>query len=112
MTNREREILSWLRRDPLIPQQALADRLGITRSSVGVHISNLMQKGYILGKGYILANEGRVAVVGAPTLISTVFPAMRSSPASPIRGGWKPPAAVSGATLRRTWLDWAVRYPW
>jgi len=74
MTNREREILSWLRRDPLIPQQALADRLGITRSSVGVHISNLMQKGYILGKGYILANEGRVAVVGGANLDIYGFP--------------------------------------
>lgn len=80
MTNREREILGWLRRDPLIPQQTLAERLGITRSSVGVHISNLMQKGYILGKGYILSPEGRVAVVGGANLDIFGFPSKELLP--------------------------------
>ena len=52
MTQRERQLLNWIQEDPLISQQELADRAGITRSSVAVHISNLMRKGYILGKGY------------------------------------------------------------
>lgn len=38
----------------MISQEALAERAGITRSSVAVHISNLMKKGYIAGKGYVL----------------------------------------------------------
>ena len=53
MTQRERQILNWIEENPLISQQELAEKAGITRSSVAVHISNLMKKGYITGKGYI-----------------------------------------------------------
>ena len=42
----------------------LADKAGITRSSVAVHISNLMKKGYITGKGYIVQTAPYVTVVG------------------------------------------------
>ncbi len=65
MTQREQQILEWIRQDPMISQEALAERAGITRSSVGVHISNLMKKGHIAGKGYILPDSGYVAVAGA-----------------------------------------------
>ena len=51
MTQREQQILALIGADPMISQQALADALGITRSSVAVHISNLIKKGYIAGKG-------------------------------------------------------------
>ena len=54
MTQRERQILNWIEADPMISQQELAERAGITRSSVAVHISNLMKKGCIAGKGYIV----------------------------------------------------------
>ena len=64
MTQREREILNWIAEDPLISQQELADKAGITRSSVAVHISNLMKKGYIAGKGYVLRSASYAAVVG------------------------------------------------
>ena len=65
MTQREQQILEWIRQDPMISQEDLAQRAGITRSSVGVHISNLMKKGCILGKGYLLPDSGYVAVAGA-----------------------------------------------
>ncbi|MGM9578754.1 MAG: PfkB family carbohydrate kinase [Evtepia sp.] len=65
MTQREQQILQWIREDPMISQEALAERAGITRSSVGVHISNLMKKGHILGKGYLLPASRYVAVAGA-----------------------------------------------
>ena len=64
MTQRERELLNWIAENPLISQQELADRAGITRSSVAVHISNLMKKGYIAGKGYVLRNPSYAAVIG------------------------------------------------
>ena len=54
MTNREQEILELIRKNPMISQKELADSLGITRSSVAVHISNLLKKGYVVGKGYIV----------------------------------------------------------
>ena len=64
MTQRERQILQLIERDPMIAQQDLADALGITRSSVAVHISNLIKKGYIAGKGYVLRSGSYSVVVG------------------------------------------------
>ena len=68
MTHREEQILRWIREDPLISQQELAERAGITRSSVAVHVSNLMKKGLIAGRGYVLAEEPYVLVVGGVNL--------------------------------------------
>ncbi len=64
MTQREREILRLIEENPLLSQQELADRLGVTRSSAAVHISNLMKKGYIAGRGYVLHNPTYAVVVG------------------------------------------------
>lgn len=64
MTQRERQILRWIEENPFISQQELAEKVGITRSSAAVHISNLMKKGYITGKGYIVSPASYVVVVG------------------------------------------------
>lgn len=64
MTQRERQILQLIEADPMISQQEIADTLGITRSSAAVHISNLMKKGCIAGKGYVLRSGSYVVVVG------------------------------------------------
>lgn len=64
MTQRERELLNAIAENPTISQQELAGRLGITRSSVAVHITNLMKKGYIAGKGYVLRSPSYAAVIG------------------------------------------------
>lgn len=64
MTQRERQILQLIEANPMIQQQELADKLGITRSSVAVHISNLTKKGCIAGKGYVLRSGSYVVVVG------------------------------------------------
>ena len=64
MTQREKQILDLIAVNPMISQQELADALNITRSSVAVHISNLLKKGYIAGKGYVLRTGHYAAVVG------------------------------------------------
>lgn len=64
-TDREQQILAWIKQNPLISQNELAELCGITRSGVAAHISNLMKKGYIQGKGYIVTPPSYVAVVGA-----------------------------------------------
>ena len=64
MTQRERQILQLIEGNPMVSQQEIADTLGITRSSVAVHISNLMKKGIIVGKGYVLRSDSYVVVVG------------------------------------------------
>ena len=64
LTTREREILEILKKDPMIAQDDLAERLKISRSATAVHISNLMRKGYITGRGYIFDEHSKILVVG------------------------------------------------
>ena len=68
ITERERQILRWIEDNPLISQQELAARAGIARSSVAVHISNLMKKGFIQGKGYLLQKNPYIVVVGGANM--------------------------------------------
>jgi len=68
MTLREQEILDYIKSNPMITQQELADILGIERSSVAVHISNLSKKGIIKGKGYIIEPEHYVLVIGGSNM--------------------------------------------
>ncbi len=74
MTNREQEILNIIRNKPMISQNELAEAMGITRSSVAVHITNLMKKGFILGKGYILQEKQYVCVIGGSNVDIQGFP--------------------------------------
>ena len=64
MTQRERQVLQCISENPMISQQELAEQLGITRSSAAVHISNLMKKGHIAGRGYVLRTGAYAVVVG------------------------------------------------
>ncbi len=68
MTQRERQVLQAIGEDPMISQQDLADKLGLTRSAVAVHISNLMKKGHIAGKGYVLRTGSYAVVVGGANM--------------------------------------------
>lgn len=74
MTSREREILELIRKNPMISQKELADSLGITRSSAAVHITNLIKKGYIMGKGYIVKDEDYICVIGGANMDIQGFP--------------------------------------
>ena len=64
LTKREKEIIAYLKKDPTISQEELAKKLQITRSAAAVHISNLMRKGFILGRGYILDERSGVLIAG------------------------------------------------
>ena len=54
MTTREKQIYDLISSNPMISQDEIAERLNITRSSVSVYITNMMKKGLIIGRGYIL----------------------------------------------------------
>ncbi len=73
MTEREKQILDVLKRNPLISQKELANILGIKRSSVAVHITNLLKKGYIKGKGYIIQETNYAVVIGGTNMDITGF---------------------------------------
>ena len=68
MTAREQQILALIREDPMISQQAIAERLGITRSSVAGHIMKLTNKGAIKGRGYLVSDGPFVAVIGGANM--------------------------------------------
>jgi pseudouridine kinase len=74
MTNREQELLELIKKNPAISQKELAKTLSITRSSVGVHITNLIKKGYILGKGYVLRQEEYASIIGGSNIDIIGFP--------------------------------------
>lgn len=74
MTKREQEILGLIKKNPMISQQELADTLGITRSSAAVHITNLLKKGHIAGKGYIVNEGAYVCIVGGSNMDVQGFP--------------------------------------
>lgn len=63
-TNREEQILEWIKQNPMISQNELAQLAGITRSGVAAHISNLMKKGYLQGKGYVITPPQYLTVIG------------------------------------------------
>lgn len=65
MTKQERLILEKLSENPLLSQNELADMLNITRSSVSVYISHLMQQGYIRGRGYLLEDKKTIFIIGS-----------------------------------------------
>lgn len=64
MTEREREIYALIEANPMISQAEIAALLTITRTSVAVHISNLVKKGHIMGKGYVMAYTHPITVIG------------------------------------------------
>ena len=65
----------------MITQNELAEKLNISRSSVGVHIANLMKKGLIKGKRYVLDEAPYICVIGGSNVDIHGFPNQRLVPA-------------------------------
>lgn len=112
MTQRERQLLEWIRENPMISQQELADKAGITRSSTAVHISNLMKKGYIAGRGYLLRTAPYIVVIGGVNMdIGAVSRGeLVSRDSNPV--AWRRRSAASGATSPTTSACSARRSRW
>lgn len=89
LTNREQLIFNWIKEQPSITQKEIAERAGISRSSVSVHISNLTAKGAILGRRYILSERPYIIVIGAANVD------IAGRPDSPIISGDSNPGKVT-----------------
>ncbi len=68
MTDREQQIIDAIHANPLISQQQLADLIGISRSAVASHITNLTAKGIIEGRGYLIAPEKFCVAIGGANM--------------------------------------------
>lgn len=68
LSEAEQALLALIRENPFAGQQQMADQLGLSRSAVAAHVVRLTEKGHILGRGYLLPQKGRVAVVGGAVI--------------------------------------------
>lgn len=64
MTDREAEIYKIIRDNPMISQNEIAQRLGITRSAVSVYLNNMTKKGILRGRGYLLNDAIYPVIIG------------------------------------------------
>lgn len=104
MNDREKQILKILRRNPLIQQNEIADILQISRSRVAAHIMDLMRKGLIKGKGYILTEQDYCVVVGAINMDIRGMADIRYPQAASHPCSFTVPQAASDVISRITWL--------
>jgi len=74
LTGREKEILELIKENPMLSQKDIAEQIGIKRSSVAVHITNLMKKGLVLGKGYVVNESDYVVIIGGAGIDISGFP--------------------------------------
>lgn len=63
----QQKILSLLKSDPYMSQQAIANEIGLSRPSVANLITQLIDMGYIIGKAYVLndTKDDLIICVGA-----------------------------------------------
>ncbi|CAH0120393.1 Pseudouridine kinase [Paenibacillus sp. CECT 9249] len=62
--NKEQQILHYIRLNPYISQQELADKVGLSRPAIAGYISNLTKKGVIKGRAYILHEDAIITCIG------------------------------------------------
>ncbi|GGP12604.1 carbohydrate kinase [Oceanobacillus neutriphilus] len=68
----EKEILKYIRQNPFISQQELAEKVGLSRSATAGYISNLSKKGEIKGRAYILKEKDSITCIGTMNYDSKV----------------------------------------
>lgn len=66
--SQEQAILDLIAANPFAGQQEIATALGLARSTVAAHIVSLINKGYILGRGYVLPSPTRMICIGGAVL--------------------------------------------
>src|SRR5258708_3420694 len=66
--DQERAVLAAVASNPFCGQQEIATALGLARSTVAAHITQLARKGYILGRAYVLPEANRIACLGGASI--------------------------------------------
>ena len=65
MTDRELEVLNIIKENPSITLNEISEKLGISRNTAGVYISNLTKNGFLLGRAYIVNSDDYIVGIGA-----------------------------------------------
>jgi len=66
--SQEQAVLELIAANPFTGQQDIATALGLARSTVAAHIVSLINKGYLLGRGYVLPGPQRMICIGGAVL--------------------------------------------
>ncbi|TPG88287.1 winged helix-turn-helix transcriptional regulator [Brevibacillus laterosporus] len=66
--DKEQKILRYIRLNPFISQQDLANKMGISRSAVAGYIATMMKQGQIKGRAYVLKEEASITCLGGANL--------------------------------------------
>ena len=64
LSKTENAILETILNDPFISQAKIATDLNLARSTIAVQISQLIDKGLLAGRGYILPKSQKVVCIG------------------------------------------------
>ena len=64
MDSKKEQLLALLQADPFISQQALAEKLTLSRSAIAGHIAALTREGRVLGRAYVLPQRSAVLCIG------------------------------------------------
>lgn len=65
MTENERLVFEFIKDNPFISQQEIADKMNLSRPAVANIISSLVKKEYLLGKAYVVNKAGSIVCIGA-----------------------------------------------
>ena len=68
LTPTEKRIYQTIQENPLLSVEDLANRLGLTRASASVHLSNLSKKGWLLGRGFIVKENQNAIIIGGANI--------------------------------------------
>lgn len=60
--------MHYIRLNPFISQQELAEKVGISRSAVAGYIANLTKRGIIKGRAYVLREDSVITCIGGANL--------------------------------------------
>ncbi|WP_093856724.1 PfkB family carbohydrate kinase [Tenuibacillus multivorans] len=66
--NREKQILDYIKQNPYISQQELAEKVGVSRPAVANYIKKLIQNGEIKGRAYILNDRKNITCIGGANI--------------------------------------------
>ena len=73
LNEKESRVFTYIKEDPFISQQDLADKIGLSRPAVANIISGLVKRGYLLGKAYVVNETRPIICIGAAAIDRRYF---------------------------------------
>lgn len=88
LNDKEKRLLDLLRANPYVTQKEIALSMELSRPAVANMISGLQEKGYILGKPYVLRTDAYVTCIGSANMDVTLMlnDALIKGTSNPVQG--------------------------